>query len=120
MTALELLTAVRGLLADEARWCKGAAARNADGAPVIARHEGAVAWDLLGALRRCDRPTPGGPSPAYRPAWLALDAVMRAHGRHTYLQAFNDNSSHPEVLALVDDAARALRLADAAGAGGAG
>jgi hypothetical protein len=85
------------LLEDQAKWCRDAEARDADGHAVRFEDETAVAWDITGALcwlfgwkRACvlfgqlDRHINGR---RVAVGWPAGDAEMRAMGA---LQDFND------------------------------
>jgi hypothetical protein len=85
------------LLTDEQRWCQEAEARDASGVAVRYDDDGAVAWDITGAMcrlfgwrRACelftqlDRHIRGRRPP---PRWPLLDAHIRAMAA---LQDFND------------------------------
>jgi hypothetical protein len=48
----EILYGVRGLLAERYRWCKGAAARDANGRRCLPCDVQADAWDVVGAVRK--------------------------------------------------------------------
>lgn len=81
------LERVYALLEDPKRWTQGKYARNAAEEETNIDDDDAVCWCLDGAVMRCGLRNPE--------AWGALGVN---------LIAFNDNHTHPEVLALLKSA----------------
>lgn len=96
MDKLKILTRARALIADPARWTQGDYARDANGKSVLPNSRYAVCWCSVGALRKVTRC-------AILPdcAYLALSDGI---GSHKSVHAFNDASTHEEVLLLFDRA----------------
>ena len=115
MTAAELLRNARALLADEAHWTRGAAARDRDGNKVGATDARACCWCALGAFERVaqDSAEPRGDLvalDALDALEQAADAIVRNDMDNPFLQGgvvyINDcyPHGHADVLALYDDA----------------
>lgn len=102
MNTLEVLKAARERIAVPERWTQGAYARSADRWGVPAVDPRAVCWCLAGAIDV----TLGlelGDAVRSVPRQIVMDqlkATLSAYGsNHIH---YNDEHSHPEVLAIVD------------------
>jgi hypothetical protein len=112
--AHEVLRIARCLITDVTLWSQWARARDLYGNPVRPHDPTAYCWSLNGALSVASNPY--GITP---PALLEfLDSILREYGLVELLYCeegitlwetcdyFNDMHPHPEVLALLDEAAR--------------
>ena len=106
MRPTEILEGVRELLSDERRWCKGAFARNKDGAKLrYGSDEGARRWDIGGAV---DHVASGG----YEDGGHALRLIDDEEDlppdtpEAGPITAFNDleSTTHADMLGLLDRA----------------
>lgn len=106
--ALKILRDVRDLLTDPAHWTQKEWARNADGGARLADEPSAVCWCLGGAFWKCtgDEGFAESEEPWHddvRAAWDRLVIVI--DGEHAgSVYKFNDESTHAEVLDLLDRA----------------
>lgn len=96
MEALEILTAVRELLSDPARWVQNTHAVDGHGKPCSARSERAAQWCLLGALNKCGTLPNGLMYDGYGKAAQRLFDATRG-GIATY----NDTHTHDEIMSLL-------------------
>ncbi len=87
------------LLADPAKWCKGAVCRDSD-VIVCGDIQEAASWCLAGAIQKCSA-TPMADTVKVKDAIIA-----RYPGSKGVLGAFNDNkrTTHADVLAVLKDA----------------
>jgi hypothetical protein len=92
---LEDLCAVRKLLGRRSRWTKFAMARNTLGVVVSPLDEAAVSWCLLGAMHKVT----GLAESRYMDLVGAFDATKPSI---SYYGPFNDDSTHKEILELID------------------
>jgi hypothetical protein len=99
--AVEVLRAVRELLAESEAWCQGAWARDGRGRPVGSTRANAVAWCLVGALAKVRDPSSRGRKRLVEMLDEMLDEMFPVS-----LPAWNDapGRTHAEVLALLDAA----------------
>ena len=89
------LRRARELLTDPAHWTQGGDARTSMGERTSALDPAATCWCLEGSLVACR---------ATRRDFRQLDRAVRDRSRNSWITAFNDNRSHAEVLAVLDDA----------------
>ena len=88
------LQEVRDLIADPGAWCQNNYAVTVLGTSVWSRSPEAVSWCLAGACNKVSSTVDEGG---------ALFDVLTLHTMHG-LTEFNDNHTHAEVLAFLDDA----------------
>jgi len=104
MTTLEALVAVRELLADESRWCKGLFAADEKGFPAAVDDPFARKWCLSGAIEKV----------AGNGTVVSIE-LRRSLELNGCCSRFNDTHTHAEVLALIDRAiARQKKSVDTA------
>lgn len=103
MSILNVLIAARARISDRSEWCKGAEARNAQGASVDPRSPAAVRWCATGALAREGEYDPAFPAAVAAIAWAIADFLPA--GR-VFVSAYNDDdrTTHEDILALYDRA----------------
>lgn len=109
MTAVEILTKARELLARPKAWIKGDYARASNGHPVTSDSKSAVCWCASGALTSAAGPFFRVNADERIRARKALgDAVRKAHPKFGGVEEFNDASRtrKRDVLALFDLAIR--------------
>lgn len=95
MTNREILIAARALISDYNRWCKGWSAKTAKNQLCGPDDENAVTWCAGGAIVKC--------APAIdrvQPVW----DILREHIPGNKITAWNDRTTHAEVLAGFDRA----------------
>ena len=99
MTTLKILTATRVLIAEPARWTKGAYARNRNGDEIEHDRPGAVCWCLVGALKKAGHFTWDLEIPA------DVTACLRKVGVRSQT-IWNDakRRTHAQVVAMLDRA----------------
>lgn len=101
-TTKETLTEARDLITDPAKWTQHSYAKDVDGRPTYSNSEAAVCWCSLGALQKViygeDRPGERSTPP------LHLYSHLKESMDCEHIGAFNDKSSHEEVLAAFDRA----------------
>ena len=106
--AVEVLRAARRLLADPARWCRGALATDAEGQTVEPCSLVARRWCAAGAVERAGflmLITDRLPEAVLDQAMvLLLDTVNQLGFEEGGVGDFNDSHGHREVLALLDKA----------------
>lgn len=105
MSDLEVLFAVRGLIAQPEAWFKGGIARNEDGRKVSVTHPRACQFSLDGAFYRVQYITKARCGPAYE----LLKATL-IQGGVIPLSSFNDanGTTHLAVLQLIDKGIKKL------------
>lgn len=114
MTAAEVLRQARDLIADPARWTKGANARSADGFTASSSHD-AVKWCAVGALHRVA-------GIDYSALCSAREILSRHSGVYDRtlsdsgrIVVMNDNArDHDEVLRIFDTAIHDAEAQEAA------
>jgi len=104
VNTLDILIAVRELIADESRWTQEAAARDAKGWVVHPRAEEACRWCVYGALLRISRSYGN----SMGPAWELLDDVAREAGYSSPVR-LNDECGHAAILMALDRAIERAR-----------
>lgn len=115
MTALEVLSAARQLIADPARWTQDVAARDMAGEPVLPHARTAARWCAIGAIdRTCGQLDDAEQAPLYLAAILQL-AQACEHLYDCGTITANDHHGHAAVvaafdLAIKDEALRPLTL----------
>jgi len=101
-TAVDILTAARDLISDRNRWTTGYLARDANGDRCGVSDGGASCWCAEGAVYRASDALRDGSRRLESEALVILaDAVTYPFGS---IPAFNDATSHADVLALFDRA----------------
>lgn len=107
MNALDTLKAMRELLVDPSRWAKFNRARNARGYSVEPTSRDACQWCLVGAHAKVTGFKSDQADDYYenfRESPMGR-LLHKASGIHDfYAWSFNDRSTHPEVITLLDDA----------------
>ncbi len=97
MTNLETLKAARKLITPKKNWTRGSIARNgATGRPVKVGSSLATCWCMEGAIRKVN-------------PYCAFNLLVRETGMPTPF-IFNDQHTHPEVLAAFDEAIAKLEV----------
>lgn len=93
---------VRELLADPAKWTKGASAKLADGTTAPFSHEKAVCWCLMGATFRCY----DSDHDLDHALMKLRKAITDKTGRVIGIAGFNDDekTTHEDILAVCRDA----------------
>ncbi len=105
MNTLELLKAARERISSEESWTQGAFAENSDGAPVMVKSPEACRWCAIGALESI---SPPDEPLVFRRAFRELSATLDDFGWDRRMAAYNDMSSHKQVLFLYDVTIRRL------------
>jgi len=101
MTPVEILKDARELISVPERWTQGANARTKKGMPIGSAEHNAVCWCALGAIGKNSLPS----------STEKLEAIcFLVRQIDVAVSAFNDEHTHPEVVALFD---RAIAAAEA-------
>lgn len=111
--AVRQLRLVRSLLADPARWTKGAMAKDASGENVSPHSPKATCWCLVGAVYkvRDDNPDVRGSCVGDTiDISKAIDRAVSARGFGRNCAAYQDraDTTHADVLSLIDEAIKGL------------
>lgn len=103
MKPLDLLKAADKLLATEKQWTHGAFARNAQDRVVDLLSEEAVAWDLMGAVRRAAGigSDHGSGKPYNTPEYIAAYNLLREHAKPRDVFVTNDKDGFAGVKRLL-------------------
>jgi hypothetical protein len=96
---VQIVERARHLIADEAHWCRGELALDANGVGVCPMSDGAVKRCGLGALIMGAYQIAADRREAVD---LAIKATRPLHGSATFMQV-NDTRGHAAVLALFDE-----------------
>lgn len=115
----EVLVAARALISTPDRWTRGAQARDRRGSPTSPLDAGAVAFDVVGAVRAAVGSVGpikafigelGSFQPTLAELWRALSRSDFAPWSNLGPATFNDHetTTHPRVLALFDRALAAV------------
>jgi len=109
MSALDILTKARELIADPARWTQGALARTTNRETVSPYDNSAICWCLVGACSRASATDEA--SDDFGPALAALEDACVAAGGGASIPSFNDQPgrTHAQVLAVLDAATESLK-----------
>ena len=102
MSATDLITQVKTILATEAKWCKGANARDAAGIYCGAGNPNAVAFDIYGALQKASLEAD---APNYRDmneAYILLRDAIPATYKNRDIESWNDDATFADVQALLN------------------
>jgi hypothetical protein len=85
------------LLCDEAKFCRGAMARDTKGLPVSANDKDAVAWCVIGALMKCYVPL------AKFTYFTVLKAVRDKVGPIVNLSLWSDTASFDRIRSVLKE-----------------
>lgn len=107
MRVSQLLERGLALIEDQAHWCQGSMARDADGREIGALSPHAVRFCSVGALFRTRRTRHG------QARDLLDDLAARRQWGADSLEEFNDSNGHAEVIALWQDAVRTAKQREA-------
>jgi len=113
MSPLEVLVAARELIADEAKWTQGTAARGANGKTCPPRSKMAKQWCAVGAIyyvAGCAYPSLH-PNVATEAHDLLSETAARSEFRRC-MSEVNDLDGHAATLAMFDRAIAAQRAAE--------
>lgn len=105
----QTLQEVYELLKDESHWTQDASARDSKGRPCSSVAPQACQWCLMGAISKVGNPTSNDfyENDAQR-YYTEIYLAELLHSKHSYphgtVTGFNDNSSHLEVLKLLQTA----------------
>lgn len=110
MQVVELLRDTRSKIGDASRWTKGADARDERGNEVECTSSSATCWCLLGAMLSIAGPERRA---LFDRAVELLGDTEAAAGFNIWW--LNDNSSHSQMLAILDEAMERERVAGALG-----
>ena len=97
---LVALRAARRLLTPKKRWTQAASARNTRGRSVEPVSKAAACWCLMGAIERVT----AGPGSQNNTEGMCLMAIRDATPNLRSIVQYNDQSTHAQVLALLDRA----------------
>lgn len=100
MNTLEILKTARKLIDTPARWTKGVVARDQFGIKTDPSSEAAVCWCSIGALLRAI----GSDGPEADRLIKESASKLRKAAHCIVIGAWNDEVTHPEVLAAFDTA----------------
>lgn len=132
MTKLDFVRAIQGVLSDESKWCKGAAARNIHGMEVSPVLPVAVSFCVYGAGRHilgAKGGDVGSLDKAERPKWKPFWDVMVDIGQYDpykvstgNIGSYNDSHTYAEIMTRLKEVeakyAQETLAVDAAGHSG--
>jgi hypothetical protein len=111
------------LLKDQDHWTQGSLARRADGFPIHPLHPQAARWCLIGGIQEVT----DFKSASFNAVILLLSTQVFGtrfpqmatnifltdfDNYYRYLEDFNDRSTHPQVMDLIDATRKSLRNGD--------
>jgi hypothetical protein len=96
----EVLTTAKALIADPARWIKEHYAMCSEGYPLDVMHDEAVNFDAEGALHRAA----GVSTTVFLLGSAGVAQELLRKAMHGSILVFNDERTHPEVMAAFDAA----------------
>jgi hypothetical protein len=92
------LSKIAKLLESEKSWTQGTMARNQEGLAVLPTSPEAVAFDLYGAIDVCYKDIEAALVKGKVRVWLE-----KSKWKNSSIHAFNDVSTHAEILAMVKE-----------------